>query len=303
MKNQTVPGNPIASDTLSVLSPSNVTVFQNPQFGRIRIVLRDGEPWFVANDVMEAFHASNRNRTMQTLTEDEKGYTQMSTPGGRQQAAVVSEAGLYALLFAMTPSKARSVSDEYIAMRCGQLRSFKRWITHEVLPSIRKHGVYAIDQLLDNPDLLIASLQKLKGERERANHAEELAAVQGRLIEDMQPKATYYDLVLSSTNAVPITMIAKDYGLSAIRLNQILHDLGVQYKLDGTWILYQEYADCGYTKTQTHAISDDKSVIHTCWTQKGRLFIYDLLKNERNLLPLIERDEETTASDVFDTPD
>jgi prophage antirepressor-like protein len=275
MKNQTVPGNPIASDTLSVLSPSNVTVFQNPQFGRIRIVLRDGEPWFVANDVMEAFHASNRNRTMQTLTEDEKGYTQMSTPGGRQQAAVVSEAGLYALLFAMTPSKARSVSDEYIAMRCGQLRSFKRWITHEVLPSIRKHGVYAIDQLLDNPDLLIASLQKLKGERERANHAEELAAVQGRLIEDMQPKATYYDLVLSS----------------------------VQYKLDGTWILYQEYADCGYTKTQTHAISDDKSVIHTCWTQKGRLFIYDLLKNERNLLPLIERDEETTASDVFDTPD
>jgi phage antirepressor YoqD-like protein len=252
---------------------------------------------------MEAFHASNRNRTMQTLTEDEKGYTQMSTPGGRQQTAVVSEAGLYALLFAMTPSKARGVSDEYIAMRCGQLRSIKRWITHEVLPSIRKHGVYAIDQLLDNPDLLIASLQKLKGERERANHAEELAAVQGRLIEDMQPKATYYDLVLSSTNAVPITMIAKDYGLSAIRLNQILHDLGVQYKLDGTWILYQEYADCGYTKTLTHAISEDKSVIHTCWTRKGRLFIYDLLKNEHNLLPLMERDEETDSSEAFNTLD
>ena len=98
-------------------------------------------------------------------------------------------------------------------------------------------------------------------------------------------------------------MIAKDYGLSAIKLNQILHDLGVQYKLDGAWILYQEYADCGYTKTQTHAISEDKSVIHTCWTQKGRLFIYDLLKNEHNLLPLMERDEETDSSEAFNTLD
>ena len=74
-------------------------------------------------------------------------------------------------------------------------------------------------------------------------------------------------------------------------------------RLATVWLLYQEYADCGYTKTQTHAISEDKSVIHTCWTQKGRLFIYDLLKNERDLLPLMERDEETTASDVFGTLD
>ncbi|MPN46165.1 hypothetical protein SDC9_193748 [bioreactor metagenome] len=116
----------------------------------------------------------------------------------------------------------------------------------------------------------------------------------------MQPKATYYDLVLSSTSAVPITMIAKDYGLSAVRLNHILHDLGVQYRMDGTWVLYQCYADKGYTKTVTHPISEEKSVMHTYWTQKGRLFLYDLLKSERGLLPLIERsDSETDPAKYF----
>ena len=272
---------------------TKVTVFQNRQFGEVRTIMRDGEPWFVAADVCRALEVNNSRDAVARLDGDEKTavvLTDTSSNGVIQKRAMtlVSESGLYSLV---------------LGSRKPEARLFKRWITHEVLPSIRKHGIYTIDQLLDNPDLLIASLQKLKAERERANHAEELAAVQGQLIEEMEPKATYYDLVLSSTNAVPITMIAKDYGLSAIRLNQILHDLGVQYKLDGTWILYQDYADCGYTKTQTHAISEDKSVIHTCWTQKGRLFIYDLLKNERDLLPLMERDEETTASDVFGTLD
>lgn len=272
---------------------TKVTVFQNRQFGEVRTIMRDGEPWFVAADVCRALEVNNSRDAVARLDGDEKtavDLTDTSSNGVIQKRAMtlVSESGLYSLV---------------LGSRKPEARLFKRWITHEVIPSIRKHGVYAIDQLLDNPDLLIASLQKLKAERERANHAEELAAVQGQLIEEMEPKATYYDLVLSSTNAVPITMIAKDYGLSAIRLNQILHDLGVQYKLDGTWILYQDYANCGYTKTQTHAISEDKSVIHTCWTQKSRLFIYDLLKNERDLLPLMERDEETTASDVFGTLD
>ena len=268
---------------------TKVTVFQNRQFGEVRTIMRNGEPWFVAADVCRALEINNSRDAVTRLEDDERD-TVVLTDGirGNPNVTVVNRPGLFSLV---------------LGSRKPEARLFKHWITHEVLPALEKHGVYAINQLLDNPDLLIASLQKLKAERERANHAEELAAAQGLLIEEMEPKATYYDLVLSSTNAVPITMIAKDYGLSAIRLNQILHDLGVQYKLDGTWILYQDYANCGYTKTQTHAISEDKSVIHTCWTQKGRLFIYDLLKNERDLLPLMERDEETTASDVFGTLD
>ena len=268
---------------------TNPSIFNFESDAKIRAIIIDGAPWFVALDVCHALGISNNRDAMLKLDDDEKN-TVVLTDGirGNPNVTVVNRPGLFSLV---------------LGSRKPEARLFKHWITHEVLPALEKHGVYAINQLLDNPDLLIASLQKLKAERERANHAEELAAVQGQLIEEMEPKATYYDLVLSSTNAVPITMIAKDYGLSAIRLNQILHDLGVQYKLDGTWILYQDYANCGYTKTKTHAISEDKSVIHTCWTQKGRLFIYDLLKNERDLLPLMERDEETTASDVFGTLD
>ena len=108
----------------------------------VRTLQIGGEPWWVAKDVCDVFGETNRNRAMQTLDEDEKGYTQMNTPGGNQQLAVVNEAGLYALLFAMQPTKARGVSEAYIADREQKLRNFKRWVTHEVLPSIRKHGAY-----------------------------------------------------------------------------------------------------------------------------------------------------------------
>jgi len=86
-----------------------------------------------------------------------------------------------------------------------------------------------------------------------------------------------------------IFKIAKDYGMSGRAMNKLLHDLGVQYKMGDTWLLYQKYANMGYTQSKTHAIDAERSVMHTYWTQKGRLFLYDLLKNKRNLLPMIER--------------
>ena len=113
----------------------------NYENANVRTVQRDSEVWWVAKDVCDVFGESNRNRAMQLLDEDEKGYTQMETPGGNQQIAIVNEAGLYSLLFAMQPTKARGVSEEYIAERVETLRKFKRWVTHEVLPSIRKTGM------------------------------------------------------------------------------------------------------------------------------------------------------------------
>ncbi|HRY14115.1 MAG TPA: phage antirepressor KilAC domain-containing protein, partial [Syntrophomonadaceae bacterium] len=87
--------------------------------------------------------------------------------------------------------------------------------------------------------------------------------------------------------------IAKDYGMSGKAFNKLLHELGVQYKMGDTWLLYQQYADQGYTQSRTHAIDAEKSRMHTYWTQKGRLFLYDLLKNRRGLLPMIERNGKT----------
>ena len=117
----------------------------------------------------------------------------------------------------------------------------------------------------------------------------ETVAVQNQQIAEMQPKASYYDLILQNKNTVPITQIAKDYGMSGRKFNELLHELGVQYKFRKTWLLYQQYAECGYTQSRTYAIDESRSVMHTYWTQKGRLFLYDLLKSE-GILPVIEQE-------------
>ena len=108
----------------------------------------------------------------------------------------------------------------------------------------------------------------------------------------MTPKASYYDLILQSTEALAISVIAKDYGMSAQRMNKLLNDLKIQYRLkSGTWLVYQKYAEEGYTCTKTISVKDGYSKTHTYWTQKGRLFLYTTLK-QRGILPLIEQDDD-----------
>ncbi|MDR1207865.1 MAG: hypothetical protein LBJ89_00775 [Holosporales bacterium] len=135
----------------------------------IRTVQINGEIWWVAKDVCEVFGETNRNRAMQQLDEDERGYTPITTTSGVQQMAIVNEPGLYSMLFAMQPSEARGVSKEYITNREETLRQFTRWVTHEVLPQIRKHGEYVasskIDDILNDPDAWIKLLTNLKEER------------------------------------------------------------------------------------------------------------------------------------------
>ncbi len=188
---------------------NELEVFQNAEFGSVRTIAKDGEIWFVAKDVCDAFGESNRNRAMQPIDEDEKGYTQMTTPGGNQKVAVVNESGLYSLLFAMQPTKARGVSDEYVYERQAKLKRFKRWVTHDVLPSIRQHGVYATDSFIkksiENPAWAISVLQELQAKEEKL-------AMQQQIILEMKPKVSYYDLILQSTSVVSISKISKDYG-------------------------------------------------------------------------------------------
>ena len=141
--------------------------------------------------------------------------------------------------------------------------------------------------------LLLANqqLQLAKGENAKLL---ETNTEQAEQIESMQPKVTYYDLVLNAEGIVPITTIAKDYGKSGRWLNGWLHEQGVQYKQGEVWLLYQKYADKGYVKSKTYTVTDENgnplAKPHTCWTTKGRLFIYELLK-ENGILPLIECNE------------
>ena len=117
-------------------------------------------------------------------------------------------------------------------------------------------------------------------------------AVQNQQIAELQPKASYYDLVLNCKDLISTSAIAKDYGKSAVWMNRWLHEKGVQFKRGDIWLLYQKYAEKGYTSTKTHSYSgtdgEPHTKVHTYWTQKGRLFIYGLMK-EDGILPLIER--------------
>jgi phage antirepressor YoqD-like protein len=147
-----------------------------------------------------------------------------------------------------------------------------------------------LESCLNNPDFAIGLLTALKEEREKSNALATKVTEQHHQIEEMKPKVTYYDVILNCKDAVPITNISKDYGMSAKTMNIKLHELGVQYKQGEMWLLYQKYANQGYTQSKTFATEKDRSHMHTYWTQKGRVFIYELLK-EHGIVPTIERNE------------
>lgn len=179
---------------------------------------------------------------------------------------------------------------------------FQAYVADEVIPSIRKHGAYmtpkTLQEMLDDPGAMIEVLQRLREEQERRKELETVVSVKDQQIAEMTPKAGYYDLILMNKDVMPISKIAKDYGMSAQRMNILLHEMGVQYKQGDIWLLYQQYAGEGYTHTKTDLYVDGEGEQHTrvrtCWTQKGRLFIYDLLKNKYGILPLIEREVEAS---------
>ena len=261
---------------------NNIQVFQNQEFGELRTVVRYGEPWFVAKDVCDALEIENSRDAVARLDTDEKNTVVLTdgTPGNPNKA-IVSESGLYSLV---------------LGSRKPQAHAFKRWVTHDVIPSIRKHGAYmtpeTIEKALLNPDTIIQLATKLKEEQAKSRALEVTATQQKQIIAEMEPKASYYDKVLASPDPMLISVIAKDYGKSAKWFNATLHTLGIQYKLDGTWLLYQKYAEQGYTKSYTHTYTDKLGMTHTtittCWTQKGRLFLYDLLR-KHNIIPVMER--------------
>ena len=162
---------------------------------------------------------------------------------------------------------------------------FQDWLAVEVLPAIRKHGGYLttekIEEALLNPDMLIQLATQLKEERTGRLIAEQR-------VNELQPKADYYDTILANPSLLPISVIAKNYGMSGNKMNETLHELGVQYKQGGTWLLYAKYQNEGYTHTEMKLWKGSKEMKpNTKWTQKGHLFIYDFLK-KHDILPTIE---------------
>ena len=185
---------------------NNLMIFENPEFGAVRSILIDGDPWFVAADVCKALELEKTNRALSRLDDDEKGAHSVSTPGGRQRMSIISESGLYSLI---------------LGSRKPEARAFKRWITHEVIPSIRKHGAYMTDSLLDaleaHPEAVPEYLNRLRSENARNR---ELT----RRLRLALPKAEYYDAFVDPADCTNIRTTAKELGVPEKQFTQYLEE-------------------------------------------------------------------------------
>ena len=239
-------------------------IFKNEEFGQIRTCMVDGETYFVGKDVATALGYKNtKDALMRHVDEEDKRWSGITTLLGIHQATVINESGLYALI---------------LSSKLDSAKRFKRWVTSEVLPAIRKNGRYELEQQ-------VVMVEEQNRELVSRNaYLEDISAYQ-------KPLTDYARHILSSQQTMTVTQIAQDYGFTAVRFNELLMHLRIQHKVGGQWILYAPHVHRGYVQSfSSYYVQPDGEVqvkLHTRWTQSGRLFLYEELK-KAGILPLIE---------------
>lgn len=228
---------------------NELSVFKNEEFGEIRTVIIENEPMFCLSDVCKALGLTQPSKVKERLNEKGVSSIPTLTAGGEQKLLYINESNLYKTIF-----QSRKESAE----------RFTGWVTSEVLPCIRKNGIYAtdnvIDNILNNPDFGIELLTKLKEERAARIEAEKTNAIL------MHVNKTY-----------TMTEIAKEIGLkSANELNKILAEKKIQYKSNGTWVMYSDYSDLGYESIKQETLDSGHVIYYRRITQLGRKFILGL---------------------------
>lgn len=259
---------------------NELQIFNSEEFGQVRTVKINGKPYFVANDVARALGYVETAKAIRTHC---KGVSEMDIPskGGIQCMKIIPEGDIYRLV---------------VRSKLPSAEKFEKWVFDEVIPSIHQYGAYMTEQTIEkalaSPDFLIQLATKLKDEQTRRKEAEAEIRVKDQIIGELKPKADYYDEILKNPGLVTITQIAKDYGMSGKKMNRILHELGIQYKQSEQWLLYSDYHCLGYTQSEVTGIirSDGTPDVKllTKWTMKGRLFLYNKLK-EKGIIPVIEQ--------------
>lgn len=257
---------------------NEIRIFQNEQFGQVRIAMNESnEPMFCLADVCKVARLTNPSSVKSRLDNEDVQLIDLhaikqneGTIVGNSLANFVTESGFYdVLLYSDAP----------------QVKPFRKWVTSEVLPTIRKHGAYMTGetmlQMMQNPDNLIQLLTALKNEQERNEALRVQNDVNIKAVQEMQPKAEYFDTVLRSTTLIATDVIAAEMGISARQLNKFLCEAGVQFKRGGTYVLYSDmrgkgfegYKDFPYNDPNTGEIKTKK---HMYWTEKGVYFIMSL---------------------------
>lgn len=254
---------------------SNLQVFENQEFGKLEVMMIDDKPYFPAYTSAKILGYSKPENAIQrhcrcTL---KRGIPHPQSPDKTIEVNFISEGDLYRLI---------------IRSKLPSAERFERFVFDEVLPSIRRHGAYFTDELLrrikDDEAYIGKLVNNLITEKEKKETLlTEVCA--------LAPKARYCESILQCKNAVQVSIVAKDYGMTAVAFNKLLHGLRIQYKIGKTWILYSRHANKGYTVTNTYEINGKIASIHTLWTQRGRLWLYEFLK-WYDILPQSERMNE-----------
>lgn len=241
---------------------NEMQVFNNPEFGEVRTIEENGAILFCGSDVAKALGYTNPSKAINDHCRGDltKRYPIVDALGRTQGAIFIPESDLYRLVFSSKLPTAEKFTD---------------WVTKEVLPSIRKTGGYALPK--DYPSALraLADAEETKLRLLAENQQ------QAQVIADFEPIRQYVDTILESKGTMATSQIAADYGLTAQKLNKILHDGGIQRNVNGQWLLYAKHMGRGYTKSKTIQIirSDGRpdTIMQTQWTQKGRLMIHEIL--------------------------
>lgn len=262
-----------------------VTTFNNDEFGSIRTMVIDGEPWFVGKDVTSILGYTNPSKAiLDHVDADDKLNNETLSSLGQRGGWLINESGLYSLI---------------LSSKLPTAKRFKKWVTSEVLPSIRKHGAYLteqkMDELIADPDMIIKLATELKESRKRNKALVAENSYQKQVIADFDPVKQYVDTILESKGTLATTQIAADYGMSAVQLNRILKEDGIQWNVNGQWILRKQYMGKGYTDSKTisfcHSDGRPDTKVRTVWTQKGRLMIHEVL-TKRGIKALMDREIE-----------
>lgn len=257
----------------------DLMVFKNEEFGKIRTLQINNEPWFVAKDISDKLGYAETSNMIKRI--DKEDFISSKLEGMNMKSIIINESGLYSAI---------------IGSKLESARRFKHWVTSEVLPSIRKTGGYiAGEENMNEDELVLKAMnvlnRKVENLRQENNQLKLENEKQDQLIGELKPKADYTDRILKCDDLTKVNIIACDYGFTATEFNKLLKSFGIQYREGKDWLLYKNYRGKGYTQTKTfeytHKNGTKGSRTTMYWTQKGRLFLYEFLK-QRDILPRME---------------
>ena len=257
-------------DTMTVQS------FIFDYFNEVRVFDRDGENWFVAIDICRILGFTNPWNAVSILDEDEKDYVGISDAMNRiRQTLIISEPGLYKLI-------GRS--------RKPEAKEFDRWVRHEVLPTLRRDGMFhefpILSEYGSNPTEAMQNIEDtLKTRSQKIASLHEDNTMLKAQVKALNSKAGYYNKTLYSDSFNTATNIASDYGITAYEFNRLLANLGIQYKSGNRWYLSRKYVGCGYTTVRTTHDENGNEIEFMAWTNIGLIFIQEVLYEYYGMVP------------------